>query len=96
MLKTITATLKFRNLGHLAYFLMSIGFFFSALLIITSDTELKRNPGIVIIAATHFFVSCLAIKFVIIQKVECEAFSTDCIWYNALLGIGYLAMYFWI
>ena len=94
MLNSIANMVGFRNANHLTYFLTSLSCIALTSAFVLRDKDLSRWPVLIFLAVLHFLTTFLAIHVVFIKKWESKVYSKDCIWYNALLGIGYLSIYF--
>ena len=94
MLNSIANMVGFRNANHLAYFLISFNCIVFTTILVFKNKDLSRWPILIFLAVLHFLTTFLAIDVVFIKKWKSNVYSKDCIWYNALLGIGYLSIYF--
>ena len=82
----------FRNANHAIWFLTSIGF-----LLLTVVLHLFPNQRLIfvvipaIINLPPFITSFIAVH---IQKRESEIYSQDCIWFNLILILVYILLFF--
>lgn len=93
MLNTIANRLRFTNMNHLVYFVISVSCITITAFCVLTDETLSRSPVLLFMTCLSFLTASFAVYFSLIKKTDGKVFSIDCVWYNSLLGIGYLLLY---
>ncbi len=82
----IVGLFHFRNFGHEMWFFMSVGVL--ALMIMVAFFVSKQNRTFLLLypAGFHLTTSIMAVIEVALLKGKSGLFSTDCVWFNALMA----------
>lgn len=93
MLESFTHFFHFRNENHAVWFLMT---FTLSMAVIALSIYLRNTLSLLSAGTAFLFVSMAAVKYVIIDNKPSNTFSTDCIWYNALIAMFHYGTYFYV
>lgn len=85
----------FRNNNHLIYFLTTFPLLILLIVAFVVSKKEKKCSFVLpfaMLILTYASIAAKAVQVVLIQQVESEVFSTDCIWYNSFLAVCYLIL----
>jgi hypothetical protein len=93
----ILGLFHFRNVNHASWFFGSIGILATVIILIIFLRGKEFSwflPPLCLFPTFHLLVSLSAVWRVILLKRPSNAFSIDCVWFNALMAVVYIGIYF--
>ncbi len=91
MREFIQGLIHFQNEGHELYFYFSmIGLFACIVLRLTLKTKNILNQ----LAFSHLVIAIVAVFMTTKSQLASETFSSDCIWFNGLMSVVYIVIYY--